>query len=469
MNFKYILAIILVFVLSFGVCSIAFADEKAEVPEGYTPIYTADDLNNIRNNLSDKYILMNDIDLSSYGNWEPIGSSETPFTGELDGNGYLIRNLKINTCCIETENNLGLFGVVQNGVFNKIIIKNGNISVTHTDKTEAPTLSVGMIAGKVVGDYYMKTTNCFSDGNIDINGFTNVSVGGLIGSALNDNYVGLCVNYVDININTQSYNQKIFAGGILGKTSDDINLFEESFFNIKTSANYGNILINNNVCSEETQIYAGGISSYQITGNKLSECYNRGNISAQTSIGFLVFGGIIGEAISRVEKSYNTGNIIAPSNNNDKISSVCNIKTPYLYAPEGPAMAQDYIVYNCYYLNNGLLSCYQDSDIPYKWYDNIVTLSDTEMKTQNSFVGFDFDTVWEMEENGYPVLQNQPKLSEKIPEEPSTEPSTETPSEPSTDPSINECDFANLWIVKTIKSFLNKIEFFVLYIAEFIM
>ena len=472
MKTKRITAIIGTFIICFSVLTMAFADESAEIPDGYTPIYKAEDLYNIRNDLDGKYILTNDIDLSVYENWEPIGSSETPFTGEFDGNGYTIRNMNIISYGMESENDLGLFGVVQNGVLKKIIIENGNISATHTDKTDAPALSVGMIVGKAIGDDYMKTTNCFSDGKIDINGFANVSVGGLIGSALNDNYVGLCVNNTDININTQNYNQKIFAGGILGRTSYDIDLYEESFFNIKTSANYGNILINNDVCSEETQIYAGGISSYQITGNNLSDCYNRGNISAQKSIGYLVFGGIIGEAIARVENSYNAGKIIVPSDNNDKISSVCNIKTPYLYAPEGPMMAKDYIVYNCYYLDDCLIPCYQDSDIPYKWFYNIVTLSDAEMKTQSSFVGFDFEEIWKMEENGYPVLQNQPEMPESIPEDPTTESTTESTTEPetepSTEPSDNECPLANLWIIKAINWLLDSVWNAVAYILAMV-
>lgn len=476
MKTKKTLAIVLTFILCFGVLTVAFADETAQVPEGYTAIYTAEDLYNIRNDLDGKYILMNDIDLSVYENWEPIGTAEAPFTGELDGNGFLIRNMTIISECSEQENNLGLFGVVQNGVFNKIIIENGNISATHTDKAEAPALSAGMIVGKAIGDDYMKTTNCFSDGKIDINGFENVSVGGLIGSALNDNYVGLCVNNADININTKSYSQKIFAGGILGRTSYDIDLYEESFFNIKSSANYGNILINNDVCSEETQIYAGGISSYQITGNNLSDCYNRGNISAQKSIGYLVFGGIIGEAIARAENSYNTGKIIVPSDDNDKISSVCNIKTPYLYAPEGPMMAKDYIVYSCYCLSDGLTACYQDSDIPYEWYKNVFILSDTEMKAQNSFASFDFENVWIMEENGYPVLRNQPALPERIPETPTTESTTESTTKPltepstesTTEPSNSECPLANLWIVRAVKWLMNLIWDAVVFVTELI-
>jgi len=50
------------------------------VPAGYTAIRTATELNNIRNGIiisgnTYRYILMNDIDLSSWTNWEPIQSA----------------------------------------------------------------------------------------------------------------------------------------------------------------------------------------------------------------------------------------------------------------------------------------------------------------------------------------------------------------------------------------------------------
>ena len=44
---------------------------KTSVPSGYTPIYDADDLANIANDMTGKYILMNDIDLSGI-NWTII-------------------------------------------------------------------------------------------------------------------------------------------------------------------------------------------------------------------------------------------------------------------------------------------------------------------------------------------------------------------------------------------------------------
>ena len=73
--------------------------EDEAIAQGYTVIKTAQDLDNIRNDLDGKYILMNDIDLSSYSNWDPIGEVDVDtgtgqgFTGVLDGNGYTISNL----------------------------------------------------------------------------------------------------------------------------------------------------------------------------------------------------------------------------------------------------------------------------------------------------------------------------------------------------------------------------------------
>ena len=132
MKLKHLLSIFLVFMLSFGVLTLAFADEPADVPEGYTPIYTAEDLYNIRNNLDGKFILMNDIDLSVYENWEPIGSSETPLTGELDGNGNSIFNMTIKGNYTESDNlYFALFAYMTNGTVSDLNILNTEINVSY--------------------------------------------------------------------------------------------------------------------------------------------------------------------------------------------------------------------------------------------------------------------------------------------------------------------------------------------------
>ena len=87
---------------------------QAEASAEEIEIYDAADLDNIRNDLSGHYILMNDIDLEGT-EWKPIGKCEDGtsdyrnpceitderFSGIFDGQGYEITNLSITTYRIE--------------------------------------------------------------------------------------------------------------------------------------------------------------------------------------------------------------------------------------------------------------------------------------------------------------------------------------------------------------------------------
>lgn len=67
--------------------------EDEAIAQGYTVIKTKGDLENIKNNLSGKYILMNDIDLEESCLSYSTDTSKI-FRGELNGNGHVIKNLK---------------------------------------------------------------------------------------------------------------------------------------------------------------------------------------------------------------------------------------------------------------------------------------------------------------------------------------------------------------------------------------
>ena len=72
------------------------SERQESVPEGWVGVYTAEDLDAIRHDPSGKYILMNDITFTDGdAPFIPIGSAEEPFIGRFDGNGYVIRGLKI--------------------------------------------------------------------------------------------------------------------------------------------------------------------------------------------------------------------------------------------------------------------------------------------------------------------------------------------------------------------------------------
>lgn len=115
--------------------------KSEDVTDTYIKIYTPEDLNNIRNNLDGKYVLMNDIDFSQddfvidgkfyndgYG-WQPVGIDEKlSFTGIFDGNGHTIRGLFVKT----DQKYAGLFGYSK-GIIKNLKVEDSNISSTYQD------------------------------------------------------------------------------------------------------------------------------------------------------------------------------------------------------------------------------------------------------------------------------------------------------------------------------------------------
>lgn len=66
-------------------------------------ITNAQELSNVRDNLSAHYRVINDIDMRQVTDWEPIGSSSAPFSGHLDGDNYSVKKWNTTT---------SLFGIV---------------------------------------------------------------------------------------------------------------------------------------------------------------------------------------------------------------------------------------------------------------------------------------------------------------------------------------------------------------------
>ena len=89
-------------------------------------IVTASDIDSIRTNLTAHYILMNDIDLSVFSNFLPIGNTTSTqrFKGVLNGNGFVIKNLKVNRNATYT----GLFGVTENATIKNIGVIDANVN-----------------------------------------------------------------------------------------------------------------------------------------------------------------------------------------------------------------------------------------------------------------------------------------------------------------------------------------------------
>lgn len=116
-------------------------------------ISTPSQLQNIKNNLSESYELANDIDMTGF-NFTPIGSNSNRFRGSLDGKGYKIKNLTINT----TVSYAGLFSWCEDAKINNIHFENIDIKSTNSN--------VGSLAGVTIGNNSL-IENIFVSGKIE--------------------------------------------------------------------------------------------------------------------------------------------------------------------------------------------------------------------------------------------------------------------------------------------------------------
>ena len=176
------------------------------IPEGYTPIYTVSELYGIRNNLSGKYILMNDIDLTeatSKGGSMDTGHGWTPidgFNGTFDGGGHRIKGMNIYGNAGEY---CGLFGSLYSDArVKRLGLTDVNIDVSYNGYSSS---YCGAIAGR-----YGRIEQCFVTGRITTEGY--ILVGGICGYCYQT--ISDCYSNVEIKASGN-------AGGIVGEASSN--------------------------------------------------------------------------------------------------------------------------------------------------------------------------------------------------------------------------------------------------------
>lgn len=363
------------------------ADAIDEVPDDFIGIYTASDLNNIRNDLSRNYILMNDIDLSSWGNWEPIGSiANDGFTGVFDGNSHQINGLTIEKEIIGdsvyvTTDHIGLFSSIVNSKLVKdVTLSNVNIKITINN--ERVSANIGALAG-IANGYPDELYNCnVESGKIDVRGAaaSRVNVGGILGTG---NEISKSFNNANISADIDLVDS-LYVGGIAGNSSGGIDLDQV--------CNFGDISTNNSCSSyfneyTVTQCFISGLSP---VGN-VKDSFNAGNVSSSSaSRQYCVCG--IG---SNAENCYNLGaidvNVLDPYGFHDReevyevsISDV--VSAGWFYS--GPPVSSYHL------MGSASGADYHD--------DASTPLSESDMQNQKAFVGWDFDSVWKMGNSGYP-------------------------------------------------------------------
>ena len=280
-------------------------------------IETAEQLNAVRQGPAYHYKLIADIDLSKWGNWVPIGASESygfmaggrdksekgtsSFQGSFDGNGHVISGMQIvikeETPYLTEGVNFRAYGLFGNLATNyaKYKIKNlgvvnFNIDVSYTNLEKEVNLYAAAICGGMNSgtDIY----NCYSKGGkiritlignekyakkdqfgqrINQSPYVHVHAGGICADGGGSFYVNPkrgtlefihienCFNASDIELEIKNLDYIAYGGGIMGAMAET---------HIHNCYNSGNITLPlelENIIPLPTEAYAAGITSYAST------------------------------------------------------------------------------------------------------------------------------------------------------------------------------------------------------------
>jgi hypothetical protein len=306
------------------------------VPNDPVIIYTAAELDAVRNNLSAHYKLGNDIDLSEYlapggagyaqwgeEGWMPIGADNTmsaSFRGSFDGAGYAISGLKMNRTAngilyqslfgaimgatIQNlgvnvaslrgyESSGGIAGIATNGanIENCYVtgtiygyrgaggvagtIDDATISKCYTNCNITGSESLGGLAGTSYGSSML---NCYTTGSVTANSSV---TGGLVGQ-IRDGYYATIIENCYTNNTVEG---TIRIGGVAGyiTPATEVEIKNSYALNFQVKANFieaGRIVASNesaltyleNVYALESMLVVGDPGSNVINGTDIPVC-----------------------------------------------------------------------------------------------------------------------------------------------------------------------------------------------------
>ncbi|MGM8213263.1 GLUG motif-containing protein [Virgibacillus sp. W0430] len=402
-----------------------FSTSTAPSSTSITEIHTVEDLNNIRNNLSGHYVLMNDIDLSTVngnGYWTPIGSyASNPFMGTLDGNGHTIQNIKINAYGVDY---LGLFAYTSSAEIRDLTLENVDVSgrsyigaligagigttIDNVAVVSADITGDNYIGG-LVGEYTNQSTilNSSTSGMVYSTGSSG-RIGGLAGAVQGSSIIN--------SASTSTVEGKSFVGGLIGHAISTVTIKNSFATGKATGTNrVGGLIgyfrestIESSYATGEVSgtSHVGGLVGYQEKGT-IKESYATGYVSSTNSVG-----GLIGSTYQgSVLNSYATGTVEGSNINiGGLIGQVNSTNIENSYAAGSIVEGVNY--------SGGLIGDLSGDAtllITNSYYDKEATgqtdegkgvgKTTAEMQDASTYVNWDFSSIWGIHPSQYPHLQ----------------------------------------------------------------
>ncbi|MBN1391061.1 MAG: hypothetical protein JXA22_10520 [Candidatus Thermoplasmatota archaeon] len=291
----------------------SFAGGNGTIDDPYQ-ISTISELQNISSNLTEHFMLINDIDASETRNWNggkgflPMGNSDFSFKGSLDGKGFNINALWIDRT---GYGDVGLFAVMNGAWVHHIdigatgITGQQNVGVL-CGRAYDPRIENCTVSGKVTGTYYNiagltgyakgqgnAISNCTSDVDLTLNGPGNMfQIGGLIGH-METLKVDNCRSTGDLVFAGSGSSDMYYLGGMIGHSTGTVRNSRSSGSMEAKGWDY-------------IQQVAGLIGRNE---GEVENCSSESNIEIEgiSSISCNYIGGLIGYNPGSVIKGYWTG------------------------------------------------------------------------------------------------------------------------------------------------------------------
>ena len=390
-----------------AVCSLSiqaqFSGKGSGTEKDPYQVTNADELFEVRNDLTAYYKQMNDIDLTEWireesptQGWMPIGNSTTPFKGSYDGDGYAIKGLTINRT---TMDNVGLFGYTQGGSLRNMLVVDASVQggnqvaviagVTNygTDISECQIISPVVFGSKCVGGIagYCKTL----DAGMQIS--NNSVVGGKIeGKSLVGGIIGSC---------GQSNSNGTYKSAITRNYTSCKIFSEESIAGIANVTSYASRYSNsfqvNDNLSESYLRQTNNINSYSAG---ILNIYS--HLDYTTALHNIFLGTLRSDC-----QAFGIGNIYSSASiSNFCLSDTLYSSTGIVYRIGSSAKANNYAYNGTIVYQRGKLTTVEDGNEQGTGY-GLRTL-----KKESTYVGagFDFTDTWTIKEGEtFPYLKAQ--------------------------------------------------------------
>lgn len=387
---KRLLSVLLICaIMAVGFCPAAMAADADR--EGWTAVSSAEELAAISKNLSGKYYLTANIDLTGKP-WTPIAMYfYKPFTGEFDGNGYVIKGLSVSNSTSSSSSarvGVGLFGCTSGAKLQNVSVIDASVV-----NTAANDVSTGILVGC---GHATTIIHCYTSGTVSSKCV--YGTGGIVGHTMPRTgtssagaYILRCASSATVS-STSSY-----AGGIAGGSNEDI---EECYFT-------------GSVTSSGSCV--GGIVGF-ITGASMKYCWSSGSVAGKQNGANGGVAGLVGSG------SASTSYTIADVNGTNTTFNTTNINCRSAQPAVGGGSAQNV------YFEKGHFSVKGTANTSWDDYTgsylNGTGKTQAEMRTAATYTGWaettnprTGETMWDVEDGKYPQLRHTGPIPTDFPDE----------------------------------------------------